>query len=106
MNFFIGFLIVFACGMASIFGLGVFLESKGYSENEILIYRAILAFIVISIPPLLIFFGGHNHSGDNKLEELGKPVTSFASIVGHSLSSPTSLIIFLLVIVLNVLLWK
>lgn len=102
MKGFIGFTIIFIIGIVSIFGLGSFLEINGYSQKEILIYSSILAFIIISIPPLLLFFGGRNDQGENKLEELGKPVTFLAS----SLLNPTSAIIFLLVIILNILIWK
>lgn len=106
MNFAIGFMIIFCSGIALMLGVGSYLENSGYSDNQVLIAKFLIAIIFIAIPPLLLFFGGHNSDGDNKLEELGKPVTSFASFVGYSLSSPTSLIIFLLILIVNILVWK
>lgn len=106
MNFAIGFIIVFGGGIALMLGVGSYLENNGFSENQVLMAKMLIGIIVISIPPLLIFFGGRNHDGDNKLEELGKPITSFASLVGYSLSSPISLIIFLLILIVNILVWK
>lgn len=106
MNFAIGFIIIFGSGIALMLGVGSYLENIGYSDNQVLIAKFLIGIIVIAIPPLLLFFGGRNHDGDNKLEELGKPVTSLASLVGYSLSSPTSLIIFLLILIVNILVWK
>lgn len=106
MNFIIGFIIIFGGGIAIMLGVGVSLENSGYSNNQVLMAKFIIAMIVIAIPPLLIFMGGRNQDGENKLEELGKPVTFFGSLVGSSLSNPTTLIVFLLIIIINVLIWK
>lgn len=105
MNFVVGGLIVFAFGIALMLSIGIFLQDSGYSQNQVLIAQFITCFIVISIPPILLI-GGRDHNGDNKLEQLGKPVTFLASLIGHSLSSPTSIIIFLLIIIVNILVWK
>lgn len=106
MNFFIGFVIVFGGGLALVLGLSLFLENNGYSQNEIMVAKLILSIVVIAIPPLLLFFGGSNHEGENKLEELGKPVSFLGSLVGSGLSNPTTLIIVLLIVIVNFLVWK
>lgn len=105
MNFAIGFMLIFFGGLAAILGLGSFLERQGYSENEIMIYKAGLAFIVILIPPLLLSFGGRSEDGSNKLEQIGKPITLISRLVAHSVT-PIGLIIFLLIIIINILAWK
>lgn len=40
--------------------------------------------------------------GSNKLEALGKPITSIVSIVGRGPSEPIDIIIFLLIIILSI----
>lgn len=105
MNFVFGFIIVFAVGAAAVLaGVHVF-EMNGYSENEILIGKAVIMFIFILIPPILVIFG-RNSKGETQLEQLGKPVTSFASMVAHVLTNPISMIIVLLGIIINILVWK
>lgn len=105
-SFIIGFMIIFGGGIGLMLSVGSYLEDISYSENQVLLAKFLIAIVVIAIPPLLLFFGGSNHDGDNKLEQLGKPITSFASLVGYSLFSPTSLIVFLLILIVNILVWK
>lgn len=105
MNFLIGFIIVFAVGVAAVLGAGHILEIEGFSEKEILIGKAVVIFIVISIPPILVIFG-RKSNGETQLEQIGKPVTSLASLVAHSLSNPINIIIFLIIIIINISVWK
>lgn len=105
MNFVIGFLIIFCTGLGLVILIAQVLATNGFSEKEIMIAKFFLALIVIAIPPLLLLFG-RNYQGENKIEELGKPVTFFASLLGQSLSSPITIIIFLLIIIINILVWQ
>lgn len=105
MNFVIGFLIIFGTGIGLILLLAQVLAKNGFSEMEILVAKFLCGMLVIAIPPLLLLFG-RNYQGENKIEEIGKPVSFFASLLGHSLSSPTTIIIFLLIIIINILVWQ
>lgn len=105
MNFAVGFLIILSLGIATVFVAEPILQSEGFSENEILMAKAAIMFIFISIPPILVIFG-RKSNGETQLEQVGKPVTSLAGLIIYGLSNPLTLIAFLLAIIVNILVWK
>lgn len=105
MNYSIGFLIVFSIGVPLIIAVSSLLEKYGYTDTQLLIAKIILVLILTSIPPLLTFFG-RNDDGETPLERIGKPITSFGSLLGRVFSPSTSLITLLLIIIINILIWK
>lgn len=105
MNFFFGFITVFSLGTSLILAMSSLLKYYGYTDTKLLIAKIILVVILISIPPVLTFFG-RNEYGETPLERIGKPITAFVTYVRVSHTSTTSLITLLLIIIINILIWK
>lgn len=105
MKFALGFTIIFVFGICIILGIAEVLTNQGYSELQITIAKGILLMVLISIPPILLWFGGRNNNGENKIEQIGSPIDSLFTAMA-SIATPTFIIIFLLIIIVNILVWK
>lgn len=105
MNFFFGFIIVFSVGISLILSLSTVLKDYGYTETQLIIVRFFLVLTLTSVVQLLTFFG-RNEYGETLLERIGKPITSFILLLRRSLSSRSTLITLLLIIIINILIWK
>lgn len=104
MNFFAGFIVIFAIGLPIIIFLSELLEKNSYSSTQVIIAKLFFALILVSIPPLLTFFG-RNEAGETLLARLGKPITTLGSLLIRS-SSTNTIIVVLLIIIINILIWK
>lgn len=95
-NFFIGFILIFAVGLTIIAGITKALEAQ-YSLNltESLGLRAALCLILIAIPPALLFIG-RGDDQENRIEKIGKPITSFFIILS-SATVPLIVVVNLLI---------
>lgn len=93
-NFFIGFVLIFVVGLTIIAGITKALEAQ-YNLNltQILGLKAVLCLILVAIPPVLLFIG-RGDDPENRIEKIGKPITSFFSILG-SATVPLSVVILL-----------
>lgn len=105
MKFAIGFSIIIFFGIAVIVGIVGLLTGYGFSELELTIAKLILIVVLLAIPPILLFFGGNSSQGDNRIEQIGKPVKNAITTIAH-FSSTNLIIIVLLLVILNVLIWK
>lgn len=100
MNFIIGIIIIFGCGILAILGLRPLLENNGWTETQTTIALFAVMFVVIAIPPILITIG------KGGIERIGKPFTSFGKMFGNFYFTPVGLVILILILILNVLVWK
>jgi|GEM_PF-6642673 len=99
-----GLLIVFGLGISTILGISSILDANGYTTVFITVVKLIGIAIIIAIPIFLI--RSRNSDGDNKLEAIGSPIASILNFATGAYTSPTGRISLLLIIIINILLWK
>lgn len=100
----IGAIIVLLCGLVTIIGFGNLLTDMGYSGLIIYTVKIVGVIIVIATPLFLIF--SKNSRDEDKLGAIGGPVVRFFDLIGASLSSTVGLTSLILIIILNIFLWK
>lgn len=104
MKAFFGFLIVFGLGILTLLSISNILEVNGYTTVFITVVKVISIAIIVAIPPILIF--SRNSEGGNRLESLGAPAAKIMLFVAEAYTTPTGGICLLLIVLINILLWK
>ena len=102
-NFVSGFIFIFFIGAIVLLAIANYLEHLHLSETSLLSVKAILAFILISIPPLLII--GRNSRGETKLEELGGVINHIIFLLLKKINT-TSFLITIIFLLAIYILWK